>query len=448
LENAEFDSGWKPQREHMQQPNNEELRPTRSLSFAHPSVKLNLGAGPTVIGGFIGVDRKSGGEVYPLRIPASDAKSIAGIEADGLVTPADGSIDEIRASHVLEHFGYQDAMLAIREWVQKLKPGGVLRIAVPDFDGIVAAIGKGNPNNWPIQRYIYGGQTDEDDFHKCAFNEEYLRHLMAEAGLVDISRWTSEIVDCAALPISLNLMGRKSAWKEPPPKLPKITAVMSMPRLAFSDNMFSMIQVATRRQFEFVKVTGAFWSQCLTRGIEPLLNDGTEWVLAVDYDSIVSVKEFDAIARLMIEHPEADAIAPMQVKRDDDNMLMGVCDASGKALPPGTPITLRHFEPPLVRTAWAHFGFTFLRVSAIKRMRKPWFFETPDPSGSWGDGRVDSDIQFWRNWQDAGNTLYLASHVAIGHAQMMCTYPKQDLSPMHVYMGDANKPDVLASVRH
>jgi hypothetical protein len=41
------------------------------------------------------------------------------------------------------------------------------------------------------------------------FDRERLRKLLADAGLVLISPWKSEIDDCAAYPISLNLEARK-----------------------------------------------------------------------------------------------------------------------------------------------------------------------------------------------------------------------------------------------
>src|SRR5262247_2208869 len=54
------------------------------------SIKLNLGGGLRKIPGYQNIDRKLGTEVYPLR------------------EWADNSIDEIRASHILEHFPYRE----------------------------------------------------------------------------------------------------------------------------------------------------------------------------------------------------------------------------------------------------------------------------------------------------------------------------------------------------
>jgi len=51
--------------------------------------------------------------------------------------------------------------------------------------------------------------VDADDFHKTLFDKDRLTRLMVAAGLVLIEPWSSELKDCAALPISLNLCGMK-----------------------------------------------------------------------------------------------------------------------------------------------------------------------------------------------------------------------------------------------
>jgi hypothetical protein len=265
---------------------------------------------------------------------------------------------------------------------------------------------------------------------------------MEAAGLTDISRWQSEIQDCASLPVSLNLMGRKPAAVPVAcrPQIPRTVAVMSLPRVTWTCNMYSALEVAVARQLPFEKVEGVFWSQCLTRVIEPHVDQDTaDWIFCTDYDSVYGIREFDALCRLMLDHPEADAIAPLQCKRDDDYLLMGLLNGEGKPYPPGTKVTLNHFQPPLVRASWAHFGATLIRVSAIRKMRRPWFLETPNEEGRWGEGRTDPDIYFWRNFAESGNKLFLAPQVHLAHAQVMYTVPGPDLKPRHVYPNQFNK---------
>ncbi len=45
----------------------------------------------------------------------------------------DESVDEIYASHVLEHFPYNKTQEVLNDWVRVLKPGGRIRIPVHYF---------------------------------------------------------------------------------------------------------------------------------------------------------------------------------------------------------------------------------------------------------------------------------------------------------------------------
>src|SRR5262245_57789670 len=112
-------------------------------------MRINIGAGSYPLEGYLNLDRKTGDEAFPLQ---HQGKEIA-----------DGSVDEIRASHVLEHFPHAIAGDVVSHWAAKLKPGGALKIAVPDFDVIAQLYLDGSEA--PIEGYIMGGQTDADDFH-------------------------------------------------------------------------------------------------------------------------------------------------------------------------------------------------------------------------------------------------------------------------------------------
>ena len=123
---------------------------------------LDLGAGDNPVPGSISVDRKNGQEVYPLNYE-------------------DNSVDEIRASHVLEHFSHTEVSDVINHWVSKLIPGGRLRIAVPNFEYIAREYLAGSPVN--VQGYLMGGHIDENDKHGCAFDPEVLTEPLLASGL-------------------------------------------------------------------------------------------------------------------------------------------------------------------------------------------------------------------------------------------------------------------------
>lgn len=102
------------------------------------------------------------------------------------------SATEIYASHVLEHLGYQsDLPAALREFHRVLIPGGELRISVPDISVLCSLFLDPtlDPNNrFAVMRMMFGGQSDEADFHYVGLNEEFLVSFLHRAGFVNIGR--------------------------------------------------------------------------------------------------------------------------------------------------------------------------------------------------------------------------------------------------------------------
>lgn len=370
-------------------------------------IRLNLGAGDVPVPGFIPIDRKTGGEVFPLAYP-------------------DESVDEIRASHILEHFSFRKTLAVLKEWARVLKPGGKLWCAVPDFQIIAAGYSKGVRDNWG--GYAMGGQIDDDDYHRSIFDEEMLTDYLSQAGFRNIHRWKSDVVDCASLPVSLNLVGTKG-----PLKLPKIGAIMSMPRLAFTDTMHCALATCFELGIKFRKTTGVFWGQCLERGLESYLEEDVEFVAVIDYDSVFRPEHFRRMAWTIAARPDIDALCPIQVKRGETAMLMGMLQDDGTPFPADTPITVGHFQNEVVRAAWGNFGLTFLRVSALRDLPHPWFLGQPNADNKWGEGRVDDDIYFWRHFQKCGKKLYAACRIPIGHAELLVKWPSEQGDAMYQY---------------
>jgi predicted SAM-dependent methyltransferase len=80
------------------------------------------------------------------------------------------SIDAILAEHVWEHLSYEEGAIAAYQCFEYLKPGGYLRIAVPD-------------GNFPDSSYIQGVDIGVDG-HKELYNNETLSGLFEGAGFV------------------------------------------------------------------------------------------------------------------------------------------------------------------------------------------------------------------------------------------------------------------------
>lgn len=398
--------------------------------------KLNLGSGDVPLAGYDNIDLKTGQSAYPL-------------------TTENGSLDEIRASHILEHYGHKDVFKVVQHWVSKLKPGGILQLAVPDFKVIVDLYQKKEDD--AVGHYLMGGQKDEDDFHKSVFDEDSLTEIMTQAGLVNITRWISDVNDCASLPVSLNLRGERSLSAEAALKNPplgqkivsrKLAAVMSMPRLMFTDNMTCLMRHVVAKNIPFQRSTGVFWGQCLTRLIEATIKNEIDYLITIDYDSWFTYDDLMALATQLELHPELDAIMPLQCKRENDSPLVGIKDPSGEDM---KYIPMTYFEnKAVVDAASGHFGLTVFRKSCFDKIKKPWFIPKPDANGSWHDGRLDEDIVFWQHFHEGGCRLGLATQVKVGHLELKIAYPgrmKDAWRPVYMCVQDAEKgikpPEVL-----
>jgi len=155
-------------------------------------LKLNIGSGEKELEGYINLDAKFGHTIFPLNYDSE-------------------TFIEVRASHILEHFSEREVFDVLKEWIRVLKPEGIIKIAVPDMRWISKELVNNN-SKFPtalLYAYIIGGQVDEYDFHKSIFDQNKLTILMSWCKITRIEEWRSDIKDCASLPVSLNLMGRK-----------------------------------------------------------------------------------------------------------------------------------------------------------------------------------------------------------------------------------------------
>lgn len=382
--------------------------------FPKFEINLDLGAGAVSPEGFVPLGNVNGSSIFPL-------------------PHADGSVSVIRASHVLEHFNFADVGAVLQDWVRALKPGGKLKIAVPDFDKIAAAHLNGEPQN--VQGYVMGGQIDAADFHKTIWNRDELRRRLAAAGLVLLREWKSEIEgDCASLPISLNIEGTKPFVSEL-----KVSSAMSIPRLGFNDMWGCAMDALLPLGIRMRRQGGAYWGQALTNSIEAILDqDNSDAILTLDYDTVFTKGHVAHLIQLMMAHPEADAITAIQSSRHRPTALFTKRDENDV---PMERIPIDKMSSDLMQIASAHFGLTIFRSEKIRALPKPWFHSVPSSEGRWqyDDDHVDEDINFWLSWQKAGNTLFLANRVAIGHAELMCRWPGKDLQAIYQPMGEFNK---------
>lgn len=171
-------------------------------------MKLHIGCKGEKIDGFKRLDIVQHGDVDFVR------------NANDLSCFEDGSIDEIYASHILEHFYKPDVPKVLSEWHRVLKQNGFLWISVPDFDAIVNMyLSSGRRLDTWTTHLINGDQLEPYSFHYNVFTYQTLSGLLSQAGFSRMDRVrdleynvrdASKITDSRfGQPISINIKAVK-----------------------------------------------------------------------------------------------------------------------------------------------------------------------------------------------------------------------------------------------
>jgi len=167
-------------------------------------LKYNFGSNKKNIEGYINVDalEMEGVDVVQdlTKVPYAFARS--------------NSVDEIKAEEFLEHVPFNKAYPMLKEWYRILKPGGILKIQVPDCGKAMEYYVKGqicecvphkgvngrfeankqcftcggngkiNPTRWLLS--FTGAQKHPWDYHLNIFTKDRLENLLKSAGFNDI----------------------------------------------------------------------------------------------------------------------------------------------------------------------------------------------------------------------------------------------------------------------
>lgn len=338
------------------------------------------------------------------------------IEEAGKLPYENGSCDAIEVKEGLVRLVGDGAVEVCKHWAMKLREGAELRVSVPDFDRVVDAYKAGT--NHEIEPIVCGKQGE----HGSLWNRIKLIEVLRKAGFDEPQTWP-EGEDQWHL-------GMSASKLEPIGQLPNVEALISMPRLAWTENMFCAIGALIPLKINITKHTGAFWGQCLSRLLsEAIKKPSCEWVLTLDYDTIFQKEDVISLYRLATSK-KLDAVAAMQIGRERQTVLITCEDSEGN---PRTSLSLEEVQSPCIEVATAHFGLTLIRAEALRNLPRPWFHGQPAPDGTWGEGRVDDDIQFWRQWKRAGYKVHQANRVKIGHMQVMISWPDERFAARHQY---------------
>lgn len=141
------------------------------------SVKLHIGCGRRDFGpSWVHID----GVKYP-HVKHTDVQNLPFVSE---------SVDLIYSSHLLSYFSRSEVLFLLLEWNRVLKPGGVLRIAVPDFEAI-AKLYITCGDRFPLQSFLgplYGVMKmgNKEISHKTTYDYRSLSVVLRDVGFKNI----------------------------------------------------------------------------------------------------------------------------------------------------------------------------------------------------------------------------------------------------------------------
>lgn len=160
----------------------------RTVEDQWGQLRLHLGAGDTILDGWLNIDVHPGRHLLTMKLPES------------LKRFADHTVQYIYASHFLEHLGYPEQALEFAHHCQRiLVPGGVLRVVVPDIECIIRAYAADDGEFFKVQasmhprwcstkleHLIYALQQDGE--HRYGYDFETLKKLLSQVGFQQIEK--------------------------------------------------------------------------------------------------------------------------------------------------------------------------------------------------------------------------------------------------------------------
>ena len=154
-------------------------------------LRLHVGAGQTILEGYINIDGYDN-EQRPEHFQTPVKTFVRAELLDTAFEPE--SVVEIRSHHMFEHVSILDVDRMLRGWNRILKPGGLVWIETPDFEGCARAIlrlRKERDKEF-FYRHIFGSQFGPGELHKNGLTPSRFTMLLEDYGfeIKEISvRW-------------------------------------------------------------------------------------------------------------------------------------------------------------------------------------------------------------------------------------------------------------------
>ncbi len=136
-------------------------------------MKLNIGCGDLYIENFINLDMYN---------PRAD------VQCDAKKLPfKENSIDEIYASHIIEHFDYFEAFDVLEEWKRVLKGKGILVIETPDLlASCKKFVDTDNEGRISLYSHFFAKPWVKGEIHKFLYTPIQMGWVLEKIGLKNI----------------------------------------------------------------------------------------------------------------------------------------------------------------------------------------------------------------------------------------------------------------------
>jgi predicted SAM-dependent methyltransferase len=166
---------------------------TRRYIASHPIRKLHLGCGNRLIPGWLNSD------AYVPLFPLTKPLAMIELDATKRFPLPDDTFDYAFSEHMIEHIPYRDGQTMLRECLRVLKPGGMIRIATPDFRFLLRLY---DDHSDVVTRYIQWSGTEygirptsglsvinnfvRDWGHQFIYDSATLQKVLGEVGFQSI----------------------------------------------------------------------------------------------------------------------------------------------------------------------------------------------------------------------------------------------------------------------
>jgi len=202
----------------------------------------------------------------------------------------------------------------------------------------------------------------------------------------------------------------------------RVAALMTAPRYeaVYARNF---IEVAMKGLGIPLTVSGGvYYGQCMQLMLEDLVRQEVDYALTIDFDSMFTPEHVQRLLNIIASNDYIDAITAVQPKRGCGTVLAAL-EKQTSVEWDGRPIQVKS----------AHFGLTVINVKKLAALPKPWFMSQPDSNGSWTDDKIDDDVWFWKQWGEAGNTIFVDPGCRLGHLEEMVTVYSPTMELQHLY---------------